>query len=282
MTNLENLQVGGIKMKRLKNNALSTIDKLMSENEKILFNLFYLISDSESAFWVTDEESYIIGQTNERLAIWIWLKENASEDVLTEVEGVIEERLELNTKLNVIADEARIRPILNKISERKKVSYSSMVPMVVYRCDKVTNTKKASGHMILSNKKHKETLERFITGMVWDLEKRPMYEGEAEGFANDVAGSPDFYLWEDNGQAVSMAMIVHRAEKFARINTVYTDSLQRGKGYAGMLVEEVTQKILDEGRIPMLYTEQDNICSNATYRRIGYTVCGELTQFQFG
>ncbi len=267
-------------MKRL-NNALPTINKLMSENEKILFNLFYLISDSEDAFWVTDEEFYIIGQTNERLAMWIWIKENTSEDVLTDIEGVIEERLDLNPKLNVIADEAIIRPILNRISERKKVSYNSMIPMVIYRCDKVTNAKKASGHMILSNAKHKEILEKFIVGMVWDLEKRPMYEGESEGFANDVAGSPDLYLWEDNRQVVSMAMIVHRAEKFARINTVYTDSLQRGKGYAGMLVAEVTQKILDEGRIPMLYTEQDNVCSNATYRRIGYMVCGELTQFQF-
>lgn len=48
--------------------------------------------------------------------------------------------------------------------------------MVIYRCDKVTNAKKASGHMILSNAKHKEILEKFIIGMVWDLEKRPMYE----------------------------------------------------------------------------------------------------------
>lgn len=148
----------------------------MSENEKILFNLFYLISDSEDAFWVTDEEFYIIGQTNERLAMWIWIKENTSEDVLTDIEGVIEERLDLNPKLNVIADEAIIRPILNRISERKKVSYNSMIPMVIYRCDKVTNAKKASGHMILSNAKHKEILEKFIIGMVWDLEKRPMYE----------------------------------------------------------------------------------------------------------
>lgn len=267
-------------MKKIEN-ALPTINKLMSENDKVLFNLFYLIWGSENAFWATDEESYIIGQTNERLPMWIWIKDNASEDALAEIEEVIEERLKLNTKLNVTADENIIRPILNRISERKKVDYSSMVPMVIYRCDKVTNPKKASGHTIFSNESHKELLEKFITGMVWDLAKRPMNEGEAEGFARDVAGSKDLYLWEDEGQAVSMAMIAHRTEEFVRINTVYTDSAQRGKGYAGMLVGEVTQKILDEGRIPMLYTEQDNVCSNATYQRIGYTVCGELTQFAF-
>lgn len=267
-------------MKKL-NNALPVINKLMSENDKILFNLFYRILDSQNAFWITDDEFYIIGQTNERLPMWIWVKENASADVLAEIEKVIEERLELNGKLSVTADEKIIRPVLNRISERKKVTYGSMVPMVIYRCDGITNTRKANGHTIFSNESHKEVLEKFITGMVWNLEKRPMNEGEAEGFAKDVSGSPDMYLWEAEGQVVSMAMIAHRTEGFARINTVYTDSLQRGKGYAGMLVGEVTQKILDEGRIPMLYTEQDNICSNATYRRIGYVVCGELTQFNF-
>lgn len=267
-------------MKKL-NNALPTINKLMTENDKIMFNIFYLILNNDSAFWVSDDENYIIGQTNERLPMWIWVKENTSVDALAEIEKVIEERLELNGKLKVTADEKIVRPILNKIAERKKVNYSSMVPMVIYRCDKITNSKKASGHMIFSDESHKDILEKFITGMVWDLEKRPMNEGEAEGFAKDVAGSPDLYLWEDEGNVASMAMIAHRTEEFVRINTVYTDSLQRGKGYAGMLVGEVTQKILDEGRIPMLYTEQDNICSNATYRRIGYTVCGELTQFQF-
>lgn len=267
-------------MKRL-DNALLTINQLMSENDKILFNIFYLILGGKNAYWVSDGKSYIIGQTNEHLPMWIWVKEDAGADAFTEIEKVIEERLELNDKLKVTADEKIIRPILNRVAERKKVTCNSKVPMVIYRCDRITNPKKANGHIILSDETHREILEKFITGMVWDLEKRPMNQGEAEGFARDVAGSPDLYLWEDEGRVASMAMITHRTEEFARINTVYTDSSQRGKGYAGMLVGEVTQKILDEGRIPMLYTEMDNVCSNATYKRIGYTSCGELTQFAF-
>ena len=50
--------------------------------------------------------------------MWIWIKENTSEDVLTDIEGVIEERLDLNPKLNVIANEAIIRQILNEIQLR--------------------------------------------------------------------------------------------------------------------------------------------------------------------
>ena len=263
-------------------NALPIINKLMSENAKVNFNLFYLFLDNEGTTWYTDEKSYIIGQTDANRPMWIWMDENVTQEALAEVEQIIEGGLEENAKLNVTADERIIQPILYSIAKRKKTIVRGQVPMVIYRCDKVVNSKKAGGHMILSDDTHREIMERFITGMVWDLARRPMNEGEAENFAKDVAGSANFYLWEDEGQVVSMAMIAHRSETFARINTVYTDASRRGEGYAGMLVGTVTQKILDEGRIPILYTEQDNVCSNATYRRIGYTVCGELRQFQFG
>lgn len=258
------------------------IKELLPENDKILFNLFYLIAESESAFWVTDDRSYLIGQTNENLPMWIWIGENVDEAARREIEAVIMERLTRNPNLKITADEDKIEALLQKVSYQMNIKYEKQVPMVVYRCDKVVNPKKAAGHMIYSTGQHKEILAKFITGMVFDLEKRSMREGEAEGFAEGTAGSEDLYLWEDEKQVVAMAMIVHRTEEFARVNTVYTDVSQRGKGYAGMLVGEVTQKILDEHRIPMLYTEKDNICSNAVYQRIGYTKCGELTQFLFG
>lgn len=272
-------------------NPKEVINQLMTENDKILFNLFYLIADSENAFWVTDDKSYIIGQTNERLPMWIWIKDTLDEGAEAEIKSVLLEKLAANPKLKITAEETKIRKLLDQVSQEtfsqetsfpeRNVRYEASVPMNIYACKKVTNPKKASGHVILSNESHKPVLEKFITGMVHDLEHRPMEEGEAEGFANAVAGSEDLFLWEDEGTVTSMAMIVHRTEEFARINTVYMDSEKRGQGYAGMLVGEVTQKILDENKIPMLYTEQDNVCSNATYKRIGYNLCGELTQFVF-
>ncbi len=261
-------------------NALPIIDELLAENDKILFNLFYRIAESENAIWITDDNSYIIGQTNEKLPLWVWMRDSVDSAACGEVAEVIVERLTLNPKLRVTGDEKKLTSILHKlVEERRAGSYKAQVPMVIYSCKEVTNSKNADGQMILSGQEHKALLAKFITGMVWDLEKRPMNDGEAEGFANDVAGFPDMYLWEDGGNVASMAMVAHRTKEFARINTVYTDSGQRGKGYAGMLISQLTQKLLDEKRIPMLYTERDNVCSNATYKRVGYQVCGELTEF---
>ena len=262
-------------------NAAARINKLMTQDEQILFNVFYLILDNDSSFWASDEKSYIIGQTNERLPLWIWIGEQADDEAYREMESILEQRLEQNPNLKVTGDAARVERILQNVARRKNMQYDSLVPMVIYRCDKVTNPKKATGHSIYSTAEYKPILERFITGMVWDLEHRPMEEGEAEGFAEAVAGSKDLFLWEDEKEVVSMVMITHRTDRYARLNTVYTDNTKRGKGYAGALVGEVTQRVLDENRIPMLYTEQDNVCSNATYRRVGYHCVGELVQYCF-
>lgn len=268
-------------MKEIKN-AMPVINTLLTPNDKLLFNLFYLIAESPSAFWATDNTSYLIGQTNEKLPMWVWLSESVSKESYAEIETVLLERLKRNPQLKLTADAKRVKAFLQSFSSKHGFHFKSQVPMIVYSCNKVTNSKKADGHMIFSTQEHRQTLADFITGMVDDLEHRPMRDGESEGFANDVAGSQNMYLWEDNGTVTSMAMIVHRTNEFARINTVYTDKKQRGKGYAGMLVGEVTQKLLDENLLPMLYTEKDNVCSNATYKRIGYHSCGELTTFLFG
>ena len=55
-------------MRKLKT-PYPTINTLLSEIDKVLFNLFYLIAESGTAFWVTDDQSYLIGQTNERLPL---------------------------------------------------------------------------------------------------------------------------------------------------------------------------------------------------------------------
>lgn len=262
-------------------NALEVIENLISPNDRILFNLFYLIAESPASYWVTDDKSYLVGQTNEHLPMWIWINDSFNENSKTELASIIWKRLALNPRLKLTADASKISTLLEQIAAEKEASLKSTVPMNIYCCQNITNSKTAPGHVIKSNIDHKNVLQKFITGMVNDLEHRPMKEGEAKSFADAVTCSDDLFLWEDGGTVVSMAMIAHETNKYARINTVYTDSCQRGKGYAGMLVGKVTEKILAEGKIPMLYTEQDNLCSNAVYKRIGYQLCGKLTQFCF-
>lgn len=72
----------------------------------------------------------------------------------------------------------------------------------------------------------------------------------------------NLYLLVKGTEVVSMAMIAHRSGKFGLINFVYTPNKYRKNGYASDLVAMLTKMVLDEGRIPMLYTNDSNNTSN--------------------
>lgn len=65
-------------------------------------------------------------------------------------------------------------------------------------------------------------------------------------------------------------------KNYSKITSVYTLPQHRRKGYAINLVHSVTQTILDDGLIPILYTDAAYGASNDCYRKIGYEQVGSL------
>ena len=78
-----------------------------------------------------------------------------------------------------------------------------------------------------------------------------------------------------------MAVIAHRTERYAHINTVVTALEQRGRGCARMLAGHISQELLAQGLTPMLYADARNPASNNAYRNAGFVPCGEITEYSF-
>ena len=55
-----------------------------------------------------------------------------------------------------------------------------------------------------------------------------------------------------------------------RLGPVYTPRPHRGRGYASATVAELSQRILDAGDRPCLFTDQANPVSNGVYEAVGY------------
>lgn len=79
-----------------------------------------------------------------------------------------------------------------------------------------------------------------------------------------------FWLWEVDGEPVHLTGTQPPVFGVQRIGPVYTTAEHRGHGYAAWVVATVTQRILDNGQRPCLYTDQANPILNAIYERIGY------------
>lgn len=258
-----------------------SFDKILGKKDKIIYNLFYLIREGDNAFFATDDSKYMIGQSNERAPLWMWLKQIPDENVEKEICDIIKSRLVLNQNLQLNAYEEYAKKILDSISKETGLGYCISMPLIAYACNQVISRDKISGQIVMPKEEHKEIMARFITEMTYDAEKITNDEINANGFANAMVNSNRLFLWEDSGKIVSMAMIAHKTREYARINTVFTEREQRRKGYAGMLLGTMSEKLLDENIIPMLYADARNPASNAAYQKIGFVKYGEVTEYVF-
>jgi GNAT superfamily N-acetyltransferase len=79
------------------------------------------------------------------------------------------------------------------------------------------------------------------------------------------------WLWLDEaGVPVHLSAMHPPSFGAARIAPVYTPPEHRGHGYAGNTVAALSQRILDAGAVPCLYTDQANPASNRLYAALGY------------
>ena len=81
----------------------------------------------------------------------------------------------------------------------------------------------------------------------------------------------EVWLWVDGEDApVHLSAVNPPSFGAARIAPVYTPPDHRGRGYAGNTVAALSQRILDAGAVPCLYTDQANPTSTRLYASLGY------------
>ena len=136
--------------------------------------------------------------------------------------------------------------------------------------------------MIPANDKYAVEMQKLLIQLVKDGEHEDMLVETAKQVVDSMIASQNVFLWKDEGEICSMAMIAHRGEHFTRINTVVTDRSKRGKGYAGMLVSEMCRNEQQNGNEIMLYADADNPASNRLYQRIGFEQVGQIAEYKMG
>ena len=103
-----------------------------------------------------------------------------------------------------------------------------------------------------------------------------MAEADAFGapnddFADSLIATGMCWLWLDAaGAPVSLAARRPVIGGSARVGPVYTPPEARGHGYGSAVTAAATRSILDEGAIPVLFTDLANETSNKIYQAMGY------------
>lgn len=104
---------------------------------------------------------------------------------------------------------------------------------------------------------------------------------ESEEILHRYLENRQLFIWEDQ-QPVAMAGFSGITPNGVRVNMVYTDPAHRSRGYAGSLVNVLSQRLLADGhRSCFLYVESANVAANRVYQRLGYEAVGHFTEYKF-
>jgi uncharacterized protein len=91
------------------------------------------------------------------------------------------------------------------------------------------------------------------------------------------------FIWEVDGQPVSMASYGGPTPNSLRIGAVYTPPEYRRRGYASACTAATCDFILSSGRsFATLYTDLANPTSNHIYQAIGFEPVCDAVQYRFG
>jgi uncharacterized protein len=90
------------------------------------------------------------------------------------------------------------------------------------------------------------------------------------------------FTWTVDEETVSMAMKTRPIAHSITIGGVYTPPEHRCRGYAGALVANLSQYLLDEGyQFVNLFTDLDNPTSNKIYQEVGYHPVCNFRAYRF-
>ena len=257
-------------------------DTLMNSDDKIIYNLFELIRENGRAFIATDDETYIFGQDSRRAPSWLFLRSTPEGKTFDELVTLVSGMVKLNALFKINANEELARNLLDKVSSTCRIPYSPEIEMEVYACKKHRPFDCTDGKIVIPREEHRAVLKEFVVRMVRDSAGLTFDTDDTEKFTSALLSAQSFYLWENNeGKIVSMVKIAHKANGYARLNAIFTDTDLRGKDYTKMLLSKVTESLLAEGFLPLIYSDCLSEDINEAYKIIGYEPVGKITQFAF-
>ena len=150
----------------------------------------------------------------------------------------------------------------------------------VFEARKVVDVSLSPGKLRLARPDDHPLMAKWIAKFSEEI-REPVDLESAKSHAERYINGQELYIW-DNGAPVCIAREARPTRNGTTINTVYTPSEHRNKGYATSCVWSLTQKMLtDRYSFCSLYTDLSNPTSNSIYTKIGYVPIGDALAFDF-
>lgn len=258
------------------------LDSKPFTDDEVQFNLLNLIREGKSPLLLTNKNrSIIMGQSEYKYPVWIWTSNQITKDDIEELKSNFIELYKNMDKLTFVAKPNIAGVLAEHYSACTKRKYSVYLQMESFYCPSVMKPKLVQGYFRKATMDDISTISEFLSGFIYDCFGKTTEPEQQLQNAKIYIESKNLYVWCNDNEIISMANIAHRSERNVRINEVYTRKDLRGKGFGARIVYELCNVIIDEKKVPVLYTDLSNPSSNKAYKNVGFVESGKITQILF-
>lgn len=257
------------------------IDNPLFKEVEAKYNVLYAILSGEDSLCIhTKEGNALLGQTPGYFA-WLYLQDGIEEERQQQLlEALVEYPFDARLP-GVTGDRELIAPFVEQYSKKHGLTPTIRMELQAYHCPNVHPPAGVQGHYRIATLEDEQVLARFIVGLNEEALHSKVELEDVLPRVRAMIPTGKVFVWEVDGQVVSMVAAMHRSPRHVRINMVFTDPEHRGKQYAGAIVAAVGETFLAEGYTPMLYADKNYASSNKAYKRIGFLECGHITEYRF-
>lgn len=246
------------------------------EKDAILYSVLIKILQGDCAHIFTDFENVIVCHSVWPYPVWVWCGDMENEESVKAIAECIKQSLPLEEGYTHILS----RALLEKLRERDAYFCEAREKMglLSYRLDELKQIHSpCEGAMSLVLAEDIPELVGVWHDMHMEMEGLDHSPEHCEKTMRRMVSDQSLFSWRiGNGKIVALTGRGDQSP-YSKITSVYTLPEHRRKGYAIHLVRSVTEIMLRDGYVPILYTDAGYAASNACYQKIGYRLVGQLT-----
>lgn len=245
------------------------------EEDQITFSVLYKILQGDCTDIFTDGETVIVCYSSHPWPVWAWCRDPENMAAVTEIAQCLKENYPLEQGYDIILSHALLEGLKKQDGYFREAK--TKMGLLSYQLDQLKAIDyPCEGSMSLVREAEIPSLIGVRHDMSMEMEGRDFTAEHCEESLRRQVGEKALFAWrKDSGEIVSLTA---RGDQppYSKITSVYTLPQHRRKGYAINLVHAVTETILADGLIPILYTDAGYAASNACYQKIGYQQVGSL------
>lgn len=223
----------------------------------------------------TNHESVIVCYSCPPFPVWVWCKDIGNDGDIRTIAECLKAAFPLEKGFSYnIGNE-----LLHRLQTLDSYFHSAGTKMnlLSYRLDQIRKLDRlCDGGVALADREDLALLTKLWHDACLEMEGYDHEEARCRNRVLSHMAQSALFTWRnDAGEIVAITAKAVMGE-YGKIAVVYTLPQHRRKGYAINLIYAVTQALLQEGLVPVLYTDGDYPASNACYQKIGYQQVGSL------